>query len=887
MKICLFSIRRMRFFTTAVQVRGKVSMIFLRLQSGAATSLTCKLTDFGVWLKGGGAWVYGSRPWQAPECSRPAFFKTEEAKRTDIYSFGMLLWRVALDGDPFNTLGELEGSTSKERRDNRNRKIASLKDSDGLVDHVYQSLASSDSFTRPQLEMLCEVVSVTLVKEPRQRELDVTRLIRLLSKDQWYEARHPVAPARIPVSIDSQFLDMEKWYHEFARISPVVHSLIVSGFLSTVHSPSSADEDTLTESRLYASYQLAVCYANGTGVSFSPKDCLKWLEFAANNGSEQARKAHSKIAESFALPPLVLTYPSADSPDSSNPNSPFEPISLTEASRETSASHINKGMNVNGDDLEPGKLQDHLLEAAEGCQYTTMSALISAGVKPGISQDGVTPLHFSSSWDISEAIKLIPQFTKAGSDINAAAKRGPTLGGTPLMWSVFEDCIEISRLLVENGANPLHCDDRGENALHVAARTHSASHLRMLLAHVRPVDVHTHFSKLVEVALGGTSRFARLVRHGKQSKANADEILGLLKDWSVFYSGPEFFVPVLISSLESSVACVYAAMNTDLQMTAIHAHKIEPSLLVNILNESILRFNKGLFNALLDYGVPVTTTFRFQKSLLHSCARIPDHSVAASEFAPRILAQGGNVHSRDENGLTPWMDAVLQRKWDLADLLLNEGSDAFATDNEGFNVLGLCIKNINAGSLGYVMKYNVQVKRSKEDFHKRCFMVNEKLGISALQLAASKRLPRAHGMKREVLGVFLHCLTDYSNDHSQLHHRSSGLLSDLLTDATALDIAATLGYVHIVKALVKNGAHHDGDGPRASRHAKAALERSSSLVDSQERMNLERCIFIIDNWDSDTTGTRKIADYWTSLKTLDESERRVSWAIIADHQDGP
>ena len=65
----------------------------------------------------------GSRPWQAPEFSRTAYFKIEEAKRTDVYSFGMLLWRVFLDGDPFESLGDIEGKTPKEKRQSRNDAI--------------------------------------------------------------------------------------------------------------------------------------------------------------------------------------------------------------------------------------------------------------------------------------------------------------------------------------------------------------------------------------------------------------------------------------------------------------------------------------------------------------------------------------------------------------------------------------------------------------------------------------------------------------------------------------------------------------------------------------------------------------------------------------------
>ena len=171
----------------------------------------------------------GSQPWQAPEVSGGAFSRLEEAKRTDTYSFGMLIWRVFLDGNPFRTLGEFEGN-AKEQRRKRNDAIATLKDQDQLVQHVCCSLALSEKFSRPQLEMLCEIVSVTLVKDPARRELDVTRLIRFLTSDNWFQPRHPVLPERIPADTDAQLLDMEKWHSEFVNRSPLVQSLIASGF---------------------------------------------------------------------------------------------------------------------------------------------------------------------------------------------------------------------------------------------------------------------------------------------------------------------------------------------------------------------------------------------------------------------------------------------------------------------------------------------------------------------------------------------------------------------------------------------------------------------------------------------------------------------------------
>lgn len=215
----------------------------------------------------------GSRPWQAPEFSRTAYFKIEEAKRTDVYSFGMLLWRVFLDGDPFKSLGDIEGKNPKERRQSRNDAIAALKEGDQLVQHVCVSLALSENFTRPQLEMLCEVVGITLVKDPTHRELDMARIIRLLTPNNWYEARHPVAPKRLPLEVDAHLLDMEKWHSEFERVSPVVQTLMALGFQDCAEGPSERSDIDLEEVSALFGATSPGPFSSSSGVFALKKEC--------------------------------------------------------------------------------------------------------------------------------------------------------------------------------------------------------------------------------------------------------------------------------------------------------------------------------------------------------------------------------------------------------------------------------------------------------------------------------------------------------------------------------------------------------------------------------------------------------------------------------------
>ena len=77
-----------------------------------------------------------------------------------------------------------------------------------------------------------------------------------------------------------------------------------------------------------------------------------------------------------------------------------------------------------------------------------------------------------------------------------------------------------------------------------------------------------------------------------------------------------------------------------MQVNLIEWAEIEQSQLSNLLYESVLTFNVDLFDGLLDYGVHVTDSYEQRKTLLHFCAKIPDHNLAATRFAPRLLELG-------------------------------------------------------------------------------------------------------------------------------------------------------------------------------------------------------------------------------------------------------
>ena len=853
-----------------------------------AYDLRCKLTDFGVSrISAEQVVIGGSRPWQAPECYQESYFAIEAAKRTDVYSFGMLVWRVALDGDPFQHLGEFDGQTPKEKRLKRNDAVAALKREDELVSHVCSSLNQSGKFSRRELEVLNEIIRMTMAKEPKDRELDFGRIIRMLRPDHWYEARHPEAPRRLPHAINVQLLDLEKWYSDLKMVSPIIQSKIVEGYRNYAEGTASRYPDE--ERECAAALELGIAHANAFGVEFNADRCLRWFRMAAEKGSQRAMEALPKLAKAFQteLPSMVnlsIAHEQEGSSLSQSWESNFswplkdpgtvDPAAITDVNE--LAQQLAKTWT--------------LLSAAEKCRYDVLEAMLSSPVtaKPTTSEDGVTPLHFFSSWHLDKCEYIGRKLIQIGADLNAAAKKANSIGGTPLMWAVHGNHLQHVETLLKLGADPMSTRADGTDALSLAAGLHLNDHLQLLLESIRPSQLRGHAPRLMEAAMSGESRYLRMLRHEDKWKAAPKPVVSTLQRWNRIFPEAPSTGELLVSAIHNACTkSVYGRMNSDISISFIEGHALDKTKLIPLLRESVLNFHTRMFDFLLGYGVPGMSTDHEGKNLLHLCGSIPDHIVSSTSFAPRLLSLRVNLEGRDNKGLTPWMFAVLERKWNLAALYLTAGADPMAVDNDGYNVMGLCIRTVNVGSIKYLFKYS----GAKDIFSQQSFIVNKSKNISALQLAATLELPRAHGMKTEVMGAFLITLANYGKDRDQIDFKSEGLTPGKAS--SALEIAASRGIVHAVKNLVKKGAHILA-GNVAIAAAKRSISRLEQIPGSDQatddvtalkKKSLERCVVILERWDTDPERTRALADDWTNMRTIDESHVKSSWEIVVFDYD--
>ena len=671
------------------------------------------------------------------------------------------------------------------------------------------------------------------------------------------------------MSYSADFSQIEKHFNELKNADGVVKEKIAQSFHD--YAKGVAGDRSQNAG---AAYQLAFCYTVGFGVPFDPKEIIKWLEIAAMNGSRPAR---------LALPQFRLVFDD-DLKDYVIPLSEaVENVSLDSQRSQSSeiGSHaLSKTFEVDfqdGEVMEHGKVTDGetlLLKAAEHCQYDVMTMLLSNGILGSASSvEGVTALHFFSAWDIERAKVMAQKITRAGGDINAKARKGTSRGGTPLMWSIHQDRTEHSSIILDLGGDPMATDSVGTSALSLCAQLHLHKHLRLLLMHAKPAQVQGCLHCLLVAAASGESRFSQITRHGIDWQVAPLKTLKVLQAWHGLFSDMPDFDSMLMSALRESLNSSFGRSNTNIQIMFLETCCIPASQCTPLLAESITTDNRDMFDKLIARKVPATGLFGDdQKSLLHLCAQNPNNTTTIRYFGQQLLDLNTlDLNARDSAGQTPLMDALLARKWDLAYLLLHNGADPIATTNSGYTIVGLIIRTLNLGAAKWAFRYS----NAGDVFRQKAFIVNPTLNISAIQEAARLALPQAHGMKTEMSGLFIFILQNFMSDRRNIDFRSDGILPN----ASALDIAAAIGNVHAVKALVRRGAHI-ASSQTALTLARKGLENSDDLG-SLERKNLERCIFIIENWEKDPRCTEKAADAWTKLRTIDESNVKSSWEVVA------
>ncbi|KNB04698.1 serine/threonine protein kinase [Fusarium oxysporum f. sp. lycopersici 4287] len=135
-----------------------------------------KLTDFGCSMVLAETEPYAmlkgrTMPYDAPEADR--IIPKHILPFSDVYSFGLLVWRVALDGaDPFTDPRYWEELIDGERH-YRKSNIREAKKGEGLLNYALSTIRDPDlQHAVETADAFCEILNIALRARPEKRDLD-------------------------------------------------------------------------------------------------------------------------------------------------------------------------------------------------------------------------------------------------------------------------------------------------------------------------------------------------------------------------------------------------------------------------------------------------------------------------------------------------------------------------------------------------------------------------------------------------------------------------------------------------------------------------------------------------------------------------------------------
>lgn len=169
-RLCLDIAEGLKILHTCGVVHGDVKAENILVFTHPHYEYVAKLGDFGCSILEDEARQYsrlgGTYPWTPPELKNS--IPREEWRYTDLYSYGLLVWRSMLDEkSPFDTLN-LEGT-----RGTRQERIQRLKEGNDIVPMALDTLrAVENSDIRNSVSILQTVFQATLRPTPTQRNIE-------------------------------------------------------------------------------------------------------------------------------------------------------------------------------------------------------------------------------------------------------------------------------------------------------------------------------------------------------------------------------------------------------------------------------------------------------------------------------------------------------------------------------------------------------------------------------------------------------------------------------------------------------------------------------------------------------------------------------------------
>ena len=474
-----------------------------------------------------------------------------------------------------------------------------------------------------------------------------------------------------------------------------------------------------------------------------------------------------------------------------------------------------------------------LHEAAFRGRLEIVRILLDHGANPNTeSKYCETPLHSVSrgKYDYQEhGVNIARLFMQCGVDVNALSK----INFTPLHVAAFHGGFEITRLLLNHGANANAEVEGGETALHPVSRGKCDSQengvgiAQLLLEY--GVDVHAqdkhHDTALHEAAFNGRLEIAQLLLdHG--ANPNTENEQGATPLHSVSegkYDSQEHGVCIARLLLEHGVD-VHAKdkdHDTPLLLAALKGRfqiaQVLPFILLYLWENNLFKILGP--QVLLDYGAnPNAKDVRGTTPLQSVSKGKYDSQGHGAGIARLLLEHGVDVHARDKRHDTPLHVAAFNGRLNITRVLLDYGANPDAGGEWGETMLHLVSRG-EYDSQGHGLGIAQLFLEHGVDIHAQDIHHNTALhsaGFSGRLKIVQILLEHGADVKsKNKLGKTpLHAVSRGKNGSQELGVGAAWLFLEYGVDIdaqdnyhdTALHLAAFRGWLEIVKLLLDHSA---------------------------------------------------------------------------------
>lgn len=410
---------------------------------------------------------------------------------------------------------------------------------------------------------------------------------------------------------------------------------------------------------------------------------------------------------------------------------------------------LESGSSVNQSDLNGVSLAQY---AIENDSYDVVKLMIEKGydVNTNLKPSNISVLMYCCYRKKFEIAKL---FIKKGANVNYAIQSGNLKGTTPLITCAMFGSLDLTKLLVEKGADLNAADDKGDTPIIAALGCKYPEIARYLIEKGADVNKKNKvgWTPVLGAIFSDSLGIAEFIIPKSKSVINERDIhkqsplvlaignnrLDLVK--LLIQNGADVNGLGYSDKTLLRICCANAKLNFEILKAIVDAR----ADLNRMSSDSILPIYQALISKRCDFvdylfkkGANVNNKYLFRGAVLDTCCgflkkMLPQYKgnikdIDETGFAPihyaisagtketidALISKGANINLKTSNGQTALMLAVSSKRSSyLVPLLIKKGAKINDTTNDGFNLAHYAAQSDNIEIMKMIFDKKIDINK--------------------------------------------------------------------------------------------------------------------------------------------------------------------------------